>query len=81
MERRHFITSLLGAMASPLPLRAQQTTRRPRVGVLLYSTPQADPNAETIRRALRALGYVDGSNIVVVPLCGGQTRAASGPCG
>ena len=33
--------------------------------MLLYSTPQADSNAETIRRALRALGYVDGSNIAV----------------
>src|SRR5262245_52686785 len=66
MRRREFITLLGGAAAVwPLAARAQQTTRRPRVGVLLYSTPQADSNAETFRRALRALGYVEGSNIAI----------------
>ena len=45
MRRREFIL-FLGAMAaalSPLPLRAQRATKLPRLGVLLYSTPQGDP--------------------------------------
>jgi putative ABC transport system substrate-binding protein len=54
-----------GAVAWPLVARAQQTARFPRIGVLVYSTPQADPNAESFRRALRDLGYVDGRNIAI----------------
>jgi putative tryptophan/tyrosine transport system substrate-binding protein len=44
----------------------------PRLGVLLYSTVQADPNAESFRRGLRDLGYVDGQNIAI------EYRAAEG---
>ena len=44
----------------------------PRLGVLLYSTVQADPNAELFRRGLRDLGYVDGQNIAI------EYRAAEG---
>ena len=66
MRRREFI-----GLAGGAPLLwahgalAQQTVRRPRIGALFYSTPQADPNAESFRRALRSLGYVDGSNIAI----------------
>src|SRR5262245_15960365 len=65
MKRREFITLHGGAAGAPMPLHAQQTARRPRIGVLVYSTPQADPNVESFRRAMRALGYVDGSNIAI----------------
>jgi putative ABC transport system substrate-binding protein len=42
-----------------------QPAKMPRVGVLLYSNPQADPNTESFRRGMRELGYVDGRNIAI----------------
>ena len=33
--------------------------------MLLYSTPQADPQMETVRRGLGELGYVEGQNLVI----------------
>jgi putative ABC transport system substrate-binding protein len=64
MKRREFIGLLGGAaVAWPLSLDAQQVVRRPRVGVLIFSNPQTDPNAEAFRRGMRDLGYVDGQNI------------------
>jgi putative tryptophan/tyrosine transport system substrate-binding protein len=66
MKRREFITLLGGAAAAwPLAARAQQAARRPRLGVLLLSTPQADPQMETARRALGDLGYVEGHNLTI----------------
>src|SRR5215204_2855630 len=66
MRRREFIALLGGAaVAWPSPLGAQQATRRPRLGVLLYSNPETDPNMESFRRGLRDLGYVDGQNIAI----------------
>jgi putative ABC transport system substrate-binding protein len=67
MQRREFIT-LLGcaAVAWPLVARAQQGAAKiPRLGVLLYGNPQADPNIESFRRGMRELGYVDGQNITI----------------
>ena len=63
MRRRNFITLLGGAAIWPLAARAQQVARRPRLAVLLYSTPQRDPNTEAFLRGMRDLGYVDGQNI------------------
>ena len=65
MRRRDFITLLTGAAAAfwPLPLRAQRATNIPRVGVLLYDTPQGDPSVGAFHRGMRELGYVDGQNI------------------
>ena len=37
----------------------------PHLGVLLYSSPQADPQMEAIRGGLGELGYVEGRNLVV----------------
>jgi len=43
-----------------LPAAARpQPAKLPRLGVLLYSTPQADPNFNAFRAALRELGYVE----------------------
>ena len=36
-----------------------------RVGVLLFSTPAADPTVPVLREALRAAGYVEGRNLVL----------------
>jgi len=49
----------------PLAARAQQAPKTSRLGVLLFSTPQADPQMETARRALRDLGYVEGQNLAI----------------
>jgi putative ABC transport system substrate-binding protein len=66
MRRRELIALLGGAaIAWPLPLGAQQAARRLRLGVLLYSTPEGDPNTESFRRGMRDLGYVDGQNIAI----------------
>ena len=63
MRRREFIALSCAAAAWPLPLGAQQAARRPRLGILIYSTPQADPNTQAFLRGMRELGYVDGQNI------------------
>ena len=66
MRRRQFITVLGGAAASLLspPLHAQRSAKPFRLGVMLYSTPQGDPNNEAFFRGMSDLGYVDGQNIV-----------------
>ena len=64
--KREFITLIGGAAAAwPLAARAQQPSKMPRLGVLLYSTPQADPQMEAVRTGLRELGYIEGRNLAV----------------
>lgn len=63
MRRREFITLLVGAAAAwPLMAQAQQRVRR--VGVLLFSTPQADPQWISIHAGLRELGYAEGRDVI-----------------
>ena len=66
MRRRDFIALIGSGVAGwPLAAGAQQPARIPRLGVLLLSTPLADPQMETARRALRDLGYVEGHNLAI----------------
>src|SRR5215475_3416067 len=65
LARRDFITFLGGAVAWPLAARAQQPTKIRRLGVLLYSTPQAESQMERVRSGLRELGYIEGRNLVI----------------
>jgi putative ABC transport system substrate-binding protein len=67
MRRRQFIAILGGAAASLLPrqLRAQRSTKLPRLGILIYSTPRGDPNTELFLKGLNELGYVDGQTIAL----------------
>ncbi len=65
MRRRTFIAILGAAAAWPVAARAQKTARMPRLGVLLYSTPQDDPQARALQDGLRDLGYIDGQNISI----------------
>jgi len=51
---------------------AQQPAKVPRLGVLLYSTPEADPNVAAFRQSMRDLGYIEGQNLSI------EYRFASG---
>src|SRR5262245_4785328 len=77
MRRREFIACLGGAAAypwlGPQPLLAQQAGgTKPRLGILIHSTPQTDPNTASVLRRLAELGYVNGETIDI------QFRAAEG---
>jgi putative ABC transport system substrate-binding protein len=66
VKRREVITLFAGAAVWPLARYAQGAIKTvPRVGVLLYGTP--DPNYDSFRRGLRELGYVEDQNIVLEP--------------
>jgi putative ABC transport system substrate-binding protein len=66
MKRREFITLLGGAAAAwPFAARAQQSGKVPRLGVLLFSNPQNDPQMERLHIGLRELGYEEGRNLVI----------------
>jgi hypothetical protein len=66
--RRRDILSLLGGAAVPWPLGAHglQRTKVARLGVLLFSTPQADPQMAAVHTRLRELGYVEGQSLVII---------------
>ena len=65
MRRREFIALVGGAVVAVPIARGQQLARIPRLGVLLYSTPQADPQIKFVLQRLRDLGYLEGRNIVI----------------
>jgi len=66
IARRQFILMAGGtAVAWPLLSRAQQGKRIARIGVLLFGTPDTDPNLPAFLRGLRDLGYVEAQNIVI----------------
>ncbi len=58
-----------GACAATEAARAQKSWR---LGVLLYSTPDAEPNFRPLRQALADLGYVEGRNLAL------EARGAEG---
>jgi putative ABC transport system substrate-binding protein len=80
MRRREFITVLSGAAAWPLAARAQQGTKVYRVGYFFSSAPLTllagpepiDPVTKAFVHGLRALGYVEGENLVL------ERRSAEG---
>ena len=65
MRRREFLAGVaaLVSVNPPFWARAQQAAHRPRVGILIYSTPDQDPNTQAFVEGLRQLGYVDGQNV------------------
>src|SRR5262245_13418248 len=65
IARRKVLATLGGAAAWPLAARAQQGKRIPRIGVLLFGTPNTDPNLGAFLRGLRDLGYIEAQNIVI----------------
>jgi putative ABC transport system substrate-binding protein len=80
MQRREFITLLGGAAAWPLAARAQQAIKVYRVGYFFSTAPLAvmagfdpiDPVTRAFVRGLRALGYIEGENLVM------ERRSAEG---
>ena len=58
--------ALIFALAAFSSVHAQQPVAKvPRVGVLLFGTPESDPNLPALVGGLRDLGYVDGRNVVI----------------
>lgn len=57
------VLSLLGAVP---PVQAQAPAKSARLGVLLFSSPEGDPNLATFRQALAELGHVEGKNLTTV---------------
>ena len=65
MRRREFITLLGGAATAwPLAARAEQA-RVWRVGYLGMSALQNGPFIEAFQEGMRALGYVEGQNVLL----------------
>ncbi len=59
-------TLVLGLLAAPLPVEAQQTGKVYRVGWLRFGTrPPTGPTHNAFRRGLRELGYVEGQNLAI----------------
>jgi putative ABC transport system substrate-binding protein len=66
VERRTFLGTLAGGLlAAPLAAWAQQVSKIPRVGVLLFGTPETDPSLRSFRAGLRDLGHIEGKTIAL----------------
>ena len=65
MDRRTLLRTFWLSLLSPGFAQAQSATKVPRIGVMLtlYSSPEGAP--EGFKEGLRALGYVDGQNVVI----------------
>src|SRR6266851_3460493 len=61
------VTLALSLLAAPLAPEAQQPKHVHRIGVLsaLGTTPGRDPFVEAFLEGMRALGYVEGQNLVI----------------
>src|SRR5947209_2120994 len=59
-KRREFFALLGGAAAWPFSVRAQNTKKIPRIGILWPNPPAT---FEFVRQGLRERGYVEGQNI------------------
>ncbi len=59
MDRRAFLGTSAGWLLARSRVTLAQQARVSKVGILLYGTPQADPNVADLRRSLRDLGYVE----------------------
>ena len=64
MRRREFITLIGGTVTWPLAASGQSKTTH--LGVLLFSTPDSDPQMSNIREYLHELGHVEGKNLLVM---------------
>src|SRR5271170_2262497 len=68
MRRRGFIMLLGSAAAWPLAVRAQQSDRKRRIGILIglsENDPVGQQWARTLTQALQELGWKSGTNLLV----------------
>src|SRR4051812_32237319 len=65
MRRRDFVAGMAAFVSLSSENRSYAQARRPRVGVLIYSTPDRDPNTRALLEGMRQSGYVDGQNITL----------------
>ena len=65
MTTRRAFLGWLGAclLSAPLTADAQQVTKLPRIGILLFGAPGADPSLASLRAGLLDLGYIEGKTI------------------
>ncbi len=58
---------VLGLLAGPLPVEAQQAGKVYRIGFLdaILRSTTTDPRLVAFREGLRELGYVEGQNLVI----------------
>jgi putative tryptophan/tyrosine transport system substrate-binding protein len=67
--RRDRGTVALGAalllLVLALSAAAQPVGKPVRIGVLIFSTPDNDPNVRALQKGLRDLGYVEGRNLIL----------------
>jgi len=63
MNRRAFLGAL-GLLAAPLAVEAQQAGKIPKIG-FLQPGPSLPGRVEAFRQGLRALGYVEGQNLII----------------
>ncbi len=62
-----FVIGVAVLLVAPLlGAEAQQTPKIARLGVLLFSTPEGDPNLASFRQGLSELGYVEGKTLTTV---------------
>ena len=66
MDRRLFFGIGIALVEAPLRSRAQPAKAVPRLGVLLFSSPDSDPNYAAFRQGLAELGLVEGTHIEIV---------------
>ena len=68
MGRREVIIGLGGTAVWPLPARAQQPAKVPRIGFLAtapFDTPEFRQARDPFLQGMRELGYVEGQNFIV----------------
>lgn len=64
MRRRQFIAGLGGVTAWPLSAHAQKSNKMPRLGILLFNSPQTD-YIQPLLDGLHELGYDEGKTIAI----------------
>jgi putative ABC transport system substrate-binding protein len=69
MQRRAFIVAVAGLLG---PVSGAAQTPVLHLGILLFGTPDTDPNLTAFRQGLAALGYVEARNLAI------QYRYAAG---
>ena len=80
IERRGFIAGFAGILVAPLAGEAQQVGKVYRVGLIFTTSPVSEmtgsepvhPSARAFVQGLRALGYVEGQNLIL------ERRSAEG---